>query len=66
MQERRLTVSKLRRSTRIDHPWEPRYRVWEVPFLRMRGNWLEAAGFEIGKRVQVEVSSGRLVLTVER
>jgi type I toxin-antitoxin system toxin SymE len=38
-----------------------------VPMIRLRGNWLEAAGFGEGKRVAVDVSEGRLTLTaIER
>jgi toxic protein SymE len=36
----------------------------EVPFLPLRGRWLQEAGFEIGRSVKVEVSEGRL--TIER
>lgn len=34
-----------------------------VPFLRLRGRWLEHAGFREGDQVQVEVEEGRLVIT---
>jgi len=67
MAERRLTVSTLRepRSTTMryyqSYPPEKPDRV--VPFLRMRGRWLEELGFEAGVRVRVETSPGRLVLT---
>ncbi len=33
---------------------------------RLIGLWLEKAGFRIGERVEVDVSHGRLVLTVEK
>jgi Toxin SymE, type I toxin-antitoxin system len=36
-----------------------------VPLLRIQGQWLERAGFEIGKRVNVQVESGRLVIEAE-
>ena len=35
-----------------------------MPFLRLRGRWLDQAGFAIGSDVRVEVSAGRLVLEV--
>src|SRR5580704_10472385 len=35
-----------------------------VPFLRLRGRWLERAGFEVNAPVRVEVSDRRLVLEV--
>lgn len=34
-----------------------------VPMIRLRGKWLTAAGFPEGQPVQVEVASGRIVLT---
>jgi toxic protein SymE len=33
-----------------------------VPFLRMSGEWLEQAGFNVGARVRVHVDQGRLVI----
>jgi len=36
-----------------------------VPLLRIQGQWVEQAGFEIGKRVRVQVAPGRLVFEVE-
>ena len=36
-----------------------------IPFLRLRGRWLERAGFTVGAHVQVVVvSPGRLVVEV--
>lgn len=34
-----------------------------VPMIRLRGKWLEIAGFEEGMFVQVEVTAGRMTLT---
>lgn len=34
-----------------------------VPFIRLRGRWLENAGFEIGDDVQIEVRDHQLILT---
>jgi hypothetical protein len=34
-----------------------------VPFIRLRGRWLENAGFEIGDDVQIEVHDNQLILT---
>ena len=34
-----------------------------VPFIRIRGRWLENAGFEIGDDVQIEVRDHQLILT---
>jgi len=36
-----------------------------VPLLRIQGQWMEQAGFEIGKRVRVRIAPGRLVFEVE-
>ena len=33
-----------------------------VPCLRIAGKWLQAAGFERGMKVRIEVSQGRLVI----
>ena len=33
-----------------------------MPSLRLRGRWLERAGFPIGTRVRVDVSSRRLIV----
>jgi hypothetical protein len=33
-----------------------------APFLRLKGRWLDEAGFPIGSKVRVEVSHGRLVI----
>ena len=62
MAERRLTVSRLcePRRTRSVHRHRPD-RV--VPFLRLRGRWLEELGFEAGETVRVETAPGRLVIT---
>lgn len=34
-----------------------------VPMIRLRGKWLTAAGFPEGQPVQVDVASGRIILT---
>jgi len=62
VKERRLTVSTLREERPSRYLQAPKPdRV--VPFLRMRGRWLEELGFEAGVKVRVETSPGRLVLT---
>jgi len=55
MHHRRLTVSRI---------FQPRSqgRLKPAPFLRLTGQWLAAAGFPIGERVEVRVESGRLIL----
>lgn len=61
-EERRLTISTLHELRAPRYPGGP-VMARQVPFLRMRGLWLEAAGFRRGERVRVEVERGRLVLT---
>jgi len=34
----------------------------EVPYLRLRGYWLQQAGFSAGQRVKVHVSDGCLTI----
>jgi len=57
---RRLTVGSL------PAPW-PAYtpRPEPLPYLRLRGRWLEDAGFRVGAHVRVRVESRRLILEVE-
>ncbi|HBU6130977.1 TPA: SymE family type I addiction module toxin [Enterobacter chuandaensis] len=52
---RRLTVSSARNY--------PEY----VPFaaLRIKGKWLEAAGFPVGTPVEIVVEDGRMVVTAQ-
>ncbi|MCP3996145.1 MAG: type I toxin-antitoxin system SymE family toxin [bacterium] len=37
-----------------------------VPDLRLSGKWLRQAGFELGRKYQVEVGQGRLTICVEQ
>jgi hypothetical protein len=34
----------------------------DVPYMRLRGYWLQDAGFVIGRHVRIEVSEGRLMI----
>ena len=34
-----------------------------VPFIRIRGQWLKAAGFNINDQVNIKVEPGKLTLT---
>ena len=36
----------------------------EVPFIRLRGKWLQVLGFGIGQKITVEESEGQLILRV--
>ena len=51
------------RQSRIIAEQRGGYNDIEVPFIRLRGRWLERAGFEIGDDLQVEVQDQRLVIT---
>jgi hypothetical protein len=35
-----------------------------VPFIRLRGKWLQVLGFGIGKKITVEAREGQLILRV--
>lgn len=62
MSARRLTVSRQYPESRAARS---RYLpIAPMPFLRLRGRWLDEAGFAIGANVRVEVAAGRLVLEV--
>ena len=63
MRPRRLKVSSLLRDSRSTRPMS-RQMLPPMPFLRLNGRWLDAAGFAIGSDVRVEVSAGRLVIEV--
>lgn len=62
MHARRLTVSSSHPESRTVRPHC--LPTAPMPFLRLRGRWLDQAGFGIGANVRVEVSDGRLVLEV--
>lgn len=62
MSPRRLTVSSSHPESRAHHPRQS--SSMPMPFLRLRGRWLDQAGFAIGAPVRVEVSAGRLVVEV--
>lgn len=63
MQPRKLTLSWSIRDHKPRHGHYCQQTV--VPFLRVQGKWLEAAGFRVGDRVHVEVQPGRLIVTTE-
>lgn len=62
MKRRRLTVS----STPPEHRPSrfPRAPLPPIPFLRLRGRWLDEAGFAVGKPVRVVVARGLIALEV--
>lgn len=62
MSVRRLTISSSHPESRTRRPRQ--LSKAPMPFLRLRGRWLDQAGFAIGMNVRVEVGAGRLVLEV--
>ena len=62
MKPRRLRVSRTQPDTRARELACPLPQ--PMPSLRLRGRWLDRAGFAIGTDVRVEVTAGRLVLEV--
>jgi hypothetical protein len=36
-----------------------------VPFVRLRGLWLQDAGFKIGDEIKVHVEAGKLTITLK-
>lgn len=56
---RRLTVSRIHPESRSRGPRPP---LSPVPFLRLKGRWLAAAGFPVGQAVRVVVEPGRIAL----
>lgn len=36
-----------------------------VPFIRLSGKWLQAAGFSVGARLRITAGCGTLVIYVE-
>lgn len=37
-----------------------------IPCVKLRGLWMEAAGFEVGARLKLEVQPGRIVLALDQ
>lgn len=56
---------RIRTFTIVDchYPIEYGHYTSFVPFIRLRGKWLEKAGFNIGQRIKVYVSKKRLLIT---
>lgn len=44
---------------------EPRFRSRQVPILRLSGDWLKAAGFEVGQKARVQVTKRSIVIVAE-
>ncbi|CAD0302873.1 SymE family type I addiction module toxin [Xanthomonas hortorum] len=44
---------------------ERRTRPRQVPFLRLSGDWLQAAGFSVGQKAQVQVTERGITIIAE-
>ena len=44
---------------------ECRYRPRQVPFLRLSGDWLQAAGFTVGQKARVQVTERGIMIVAE-
>jgi toxic protein SymE len=55
---RQLKVS----SSRYEAHTRQRPRPPLVPYIRLRGYWLDKAGFAVGKRVNIQVTDSRITL----
>jgi hypothetical protein len=62
-QQEMLTRSPCRKARRFTVSYLPQDKPGSsVPYLRLRGHWLNDAGFPIGQKLKVEVSDGRLTI----
>jgi hypothetical protein len=66
--EKWLTIGKLYYyyTPTQDAPPGTSNRSVTVPWIQMKGRWLEKLDFTIGAKVRVQVRPGRLVLTVNK
>lgn len=63
--QRQIKINALTRPVYTSRNGQRRqYTSVEVPQLRINGKWLEAAGFEIGGQVNIDVSKGQLIISV--
>jgi len=35
-----------------------------IPYVRLRGRWLDKLGFDVGSRLKIDAEHGRITLTV--
>ncbi|MFL8902046.1 type I toxin-antitoxin system SymE family toxin [Xanthomonas vasicola] len=45
---------------------ERRTRPRQVPFLRLSGDWLQAAGFRVGQKARVQVTKRGITIVAEK
>ena len=56
---RTLTITGCRYEYQLHGRWP---RPPEVPYLRLRGYWLQRAGFSAGQRVKVQIADGCITI----
>ena len=56
---------EVRRLRVEEHCYRRAYSVGRASRIRLKGKWLEQAGFSPGDRVDVRVNQGKLVITKE-
>ena len=61
---RRMKVSESSYPQLLSKP-DPRVGDRVIPWIRLRGQWLERAGFAVGQRLTVRVYRKRLVICIE-
>ena len=62
--DRHITVGYIERYYQHKNA-NPNHRKPRVPWLRLQGNWLARAGFITDTKVLIEVTQGRLVITLK-
>lgn len=65
MTEQHRSAPKPRLLTVGYQDYERRYRPRQVPILRLSGDWLKAAGFEVGQKARVQVIGDAIVIMLE-
>lgn len=58
-----LTITGSCYEYQLDGRWP---RPPEVPYLRLRGYWLQAAGFEVRQRVQIHIADQCITIVPEQ
>ena len=59
LRPRLLSITGSRYEYQLHGRWP---RPPEVPYLRLRGYWLQKAGFSVGQRVRVHVADGCITI----
>ena len=66
LRRKKIDMEESKKSTRQLKVYETSgYRYKPTPTIMLKGQWLEAFGFEINKPVRVKCEGGRLVITLK-